>query len=236
MKRPLKTLLIAALSCALLIAIAGIIKFNFLDTPYDGEPISYVSANGETIIAHFKTDNSVDVSGHDFETVSLDSSPSASGARYSNQDGSFIFWAKGDEVVILKDDIITFRGSQESAPQNALAGSIWKYTGSEIDGVQLPVARGTLIILNFDNSRLFGEASCNSFFGSYQYHSEKPEQITFSDLGSSRALCENTVMEQESHFFNALSSTSSITFSENSLSLHYGTDKSLQFKLFGTPQ
>jgi len=236
MKKPLKTLLIAALSCALLIAIAGIIKFNFLDTPYDGEPISYVSANGETIIAHFKTDNSVDISGHDFEIVSLDSSPSASGARYSNQDGSFIFWAKGDEVVILKDDIITFRGSQESAPQNALAGSIWKYTGSVIDGVQQPVANGTLIILNFNDNRLFGEASCNSFFGSYQYNQETPDQIAFSDLGSSMALCEEDLMAQEDHFLNALSSATSISFSENNLLLHYDASKSLQFKLFGAQQ
>ncbi len=236
MKKPIKTLLLATLSCVLLVAIAGIIKFNFLDSPYDGDPISYVSANGESIIARFKTDDSVEVSGHDFETISLNSSPSASGARFSNQDDSFVFWAKGDEVVILKNDIITFRGSEESAPQNALAGSIWKYTGSVIDGVQQPVSKGTLIILNFNDSRLFGEASCNSFFGSYQYSKEAPDQIAFSDLGSSMALCEEEVMIQEDHFLNALSNATSISFSENNLSLHYDVSKSLQFKLFGAQE
>jgi len=236
MTRPLNTLLIAAFSCALLIAIAGIIKSNFLDTPYDGEPISYVSVNGESITAHFKTDNSVEISGYDFETVSLNSSPSASGARFSNQDGSFVFWANSDEVVILKGGTVTFRGSQESVSQNALAGSIWKYTGSVINGEQQPATNGTLIILNFNDNRLFGEASCNSFFGSYQYSQETPDQIAFSDLGSNMALCEEAVMAQEDHFLNSLSRATSISFSENNLSLQYDTGKSLQFKLFGAQQ
>jgi len=234
MKKSLKVLLTAALSCVLLVAVAGIIKFNFLDTPYDGEPVTYIATNGETITAHFKTDNSVKVSGHDLETIHLTSSPSVSGTQYSNPNDTFVFWTKDNEVTIQKDDIITFKGVKESSSQNTLAGSIWKYTGSLINNEQKSVARGTLIVLNFDNNHLFGEACCNSFFASYQYNEETPTQIAFSNLGSSMMLCEYDVMAQEGHFLDVLSNATSIDISENNLTLRYGTDMSLQFKLFGT--
>jgi len=223
-------LLIAAI--IILIAAVGIIKFNFLDAPYAGEPVTYSTTSGDIITAHFKTDNSVEVSGPDFEPVLLKRSQSASGERYSNTNGSFVFWSKNNTMFIEQDGDITFRGSLES--DSPLAGSIWKYTGLLIDGKKEVPTSDITIILNFGGNTFFGSASCNDFFGSYLISPENSESISFTDLGSTMMSCEDLVMIAEEQFISALATTHTVTYTNQHLSLHYAAGKSLQFKLFGS--
>jgi len=227
-------LLLLSAAIIILIAAAGFIKFNFFDAPYVGEPVTYSTTSGDIITAHFKTDDSVEVSGPNFESVHLKRSQSASGERYSNSDGSFVFWSKKDTLFIEEDGDITFRGSLES--DSPLASSIWKYTGLLIDGKKEVFASGTGITLNFGGTTFFGSASCNDFFGRYLISPENPESISFTDLGSTMMLCEDHVMIEEKQFLSALATTHTATYTDQYLSLHYATGKSLEFKLFGSPK
>lgn len=231
-KSSVSLLLIAAI--IILIAAAGFIKFNFLDVPYAGEPVTYSTTSGDIITAHFKTDDSVEVSGSNFESVHLKRSQSASGERYSNGDDSFIFWRKGSTMFIEEGGDITFRGSLES--DSPLAGSIWKYTGLLINGKKEVSASGTGITLNFGGSTFFGSASCNDFFGSYLISTENPESISFTDLGSTMMLCEDHVMTEEAQFLSALATVRTVSYTDQHLSLYYAAGRSLEFKLFGSPK
>ena len=229
-KSSISLLLIAAL--IILIAAAGFIKSNFLDVPDAGEPVTYSTTSGDIITVHFKADDSVEVSGPNFESAHLKRSQSASGERYSNDDDSFIFWRKGSTMFIEEDGDITFRGSLES--DSPLADSIWKYTGLLINGKKEVPTSGTAITLNFGSSTFFGSASCNDFFGSYLVSPENPESISFTDLGSTMMLCEDHVMIEEEQFLSALATTRTVTYKDQYLSLHYAAGKSLEFKLFGS--
>jgi len=228
-KSSVSLLLIAVI--IILIAAADFIKFNLLDVPYAGEPVTYSTTRGDIITAHFKADDSVEVSGPSFKSVHLKRSQSASGERYSNGDDSFIFWRKDSTMFIEEDGDITFRGSLKS--NSPLADSIWKYTGSLINGKKEAVISGTSVIINFGSTSFFGEASCNDFFGSYNHSAEKPEQISFTDVGTTLAACEDEIQTQEEHIHNALTATTSISHTESHLSLNYATNQSLEFKLFG---
>jgi hypothetical protein len=46
---------------AAIVLVAGAIKFNFIDEPFFGAPVVYVSETGENIEAYYKTDDSVKV-------------------------------------------------------------------------------------------------------------------------------------------------------------------------------
>jgi len=94
-----------------LIAIAGFIKFNFLDVPYLDEQATYQTESGEEIFAHQKVDGSIEISGLYFKTFHLKPTQSTSGERYADKDESFVFWRKGDSMFIEQNEEIAFRGT-----------------------------------------------------------------------------------------------------------------------------
>lgn len=65
-----------------------------------------------------------------------------------------------------------------------------------------PVIGRTPVSLTLSEGRAYGNAGCNHWFGSYELDGQ---QIRFSNLGSTRKLCAEEIMEQEQQFLDILS-------------------------------
>jgi len=57
------------------------------------------------------------------------------------------------------------------------------------------------VSLTLSDGRAYGNAGCNHWFGSYE---RDGQQIRFSNLGSTRKMCPEEIMEQEHHFLDLL--------------------------------
>ena len=69
----------------------------------------FTCADAKTINARF-LDKGVQLSLSDGRQISLPQALSASGARYANPDGSFVFWNKGNTAFIQENDATTYDG------------------------------------------------------------------------------------------------------------------------------
>lgn len=65
-----------------------------------------------------------------------------------------------------------------------------------------PVIGRTAVSLTLSEGRAYGNAGCNHWFGSYE---QNGKQIRFSNLGSTRKMCAEEIMEQEHDFLDLLS-------------------------------
>lgn len=65
-----------------------------------------------------------------------------------------------------------------------------------------PVVGRTPVSLTFSEGRAYGNAGCNHWFASYELDGQ---QIRFGQIGSTRKLCAEHLMEQEQRFLELLS-------------------------------
>ncbi|MHB0763787.1 META domain-containing protein [Stutzerimonas sp. NM35] len=65
-----------------------------------------------------------------------------------------------------------------------------------------PVVGRNPVSLTFSQDRAYGNAGCNHWFASYQLDGQ---QIRFSQIGSTRKMCAEHLMQQEQHFLHLLS-------------------------------
>lgn len=86
----------------------------------DAQPIgenesvaTYSCDGGKSIWAAYKKDGSVDLSFSDDSDVTLPHATSASGARYASEDGSLVFWNKGETAFVEEDGEATYSGCVE---------------------------------------------------------------------------------------------------------------------------
>jgi hypothetical protein len=110
MKRKVLILMIVFFSILLLIALAGFIKFNFLDVPFLGDPIEYRAKTGEIIIISERVDESIQLCILNSCTYLLPTK-SDSGMNYRNADGSLIFWQKAQGFLIEEDGEVIYQGA-----------------------------------------------------------------------------------------------------------------------------
>lgn len=111
---------------AMAVLMVGIIKFNFIDSPFVGEPTVYVNDIGESIKLQMKADDSIqvnfmEVDGDYLKAFTAHLTASASGTRYESDDGRFVFWSKGDSASIfnLQEELV-FQGMLAgNSPKNA---------------------------------------------------------------------------------------------------------------------
>jgi heat shock protein HslJ len=100
-----------------------------------------------------------------------------------------------------------------------LTGKVWAL--SELGGK--PLVAGSGISAEFTaDGQVSGSAGCNRYSGSYTASGNK---ITFaSPMASTRMMCEQAVMDQESAYFRALADAKTYSVSGDQLTL-YGADK-----------
>jgi uncharacterized lipoprotein YbaY/heat shock protein HslJ len=80
----------------------------------------------------------------------------------------------------------------------------------ELEGVNWVLARtisGTEITALFEGGQLSGSAGCNTYFGTYVTSSSRGQNtISVSELGTTRMMCAEEIMEQEQEYLAALQS------------------------------
>lgn len=67
-----------------------------------------------------------------------------------------------------------------------------------------------------DEDKISGNAGCNNYFGSYELY---PNGIKISNIGSTRKMCSEDVMEQEMTYLGILQKANSIKFTDYKLEI-----------------
>lgn len=116
--KQIKSLLLTCCAILLLVVLAAVVKFNFLDVPYVGEPIIYFTNSGEQAKVFTKADDSIRVHVSTSTNLKLDfvalPEPAASGAQYKSKGGTYTFWSKGTEACIYDHQgQLMFQGSTQ---------------------------------------------------------------------------------------------------------------------------
>jgi heat shock protein HslJ len=105
-----------------------------------------------------------------------------------------------------------------------LSGTAWRLEDLGGAGV-LPDVEVTLEFP--EEGRVGGKGSCNHFFGSVAVSGES---IKFSQLGSTKMACLDSVMDQETKYFRALENAERFTMEGSTLLIYaQGMDKPLRF-------
>lgn len=230
MKNTYKYLLLLIVIAALVLVISSFTKNAPVDTSSD-EVIAtalYTDANGQEIPAEY-TDGKVTINFNG-EVMTLNQVISGSGARYANDDESFVFWNKGDEATVYVNDAIVFEGidsqsleeeqAEEVLPQEENSKSYlgsWEwaetvYPTDEGGAAPQPKSDKFVLTLNEDGT-VNGTTDCNGFTGSYTVTNGT---ITFGDgFASTLKYCEGS---QEAEFTSLLQRVQSI-FQPNADSL-----------------
>ena len=67
-----------------------------------------------------------------------------------------------------------------------------------------------------DDNKISGKGGCNNYFGTYDLYSNG---ITISDIGSTRKMCSEEIMEQEMTYLDILGKAKSIKFNDYKLEI-----------------
>jgi heat shock protein HslJ len=94
--------------------------------------------------------------------------------------------------------------------------------GTELEGVNWYLTEMTTgqITARFQDGRVSGSAGCNNYFGSYIL-TPGSDALEIGELATTRMMCEEAVMEQESAFLQALSATTAYSVDDDLLTLTY---------------
>lgn len=132
----------------------------------------------------------------------------------------------------LSDDrlIIIYGEGQQLVfvPAETLSGSQWALTAYGAAGEETPILPETRITLEFgDDNQAAGTGGCNAYNTSYTVDSQF---ITFSAVVSTRMACaEESIMEQEQAYFNALQAATTYKLISDQLVITYGESQQLIF-------
>ncbi len=72
-----------------------------------------------------------------------------------------------------------------------------EWTIAQVNGRQSVGETTPFIGFNPQDSTMYGNSSCNRFFGSIRYTVGDAHALSFDNVGSTRMLCHNSPMEQE---------------------------------------
>jgi len=67
-----------------------------------------------------------------------------------------------------------------------------------------------------DDNKISGKGGCNNYFGTYDLYTNG---ITISDIGSTRKMCSEDIMEQEMNYLDILGKAKSIKFNDYKLEI-----------------
>jgi heat shock protein HslJ len=113
-------------------------------------------------------------------------------------------------------------------PDNPLHNTSWSLLNF---GEGIGLLPGTNISALFASNGLTGFAGCNTYSAAYV---TAADQISISGIASTRKLCEEAIMLQETQYLAALENTLTFSLAANALYLDFGTGV-LNYGPFGTP-
>ena len=97
-----------------------------------------------------------------------------------------------------------------------LAGTKWVFSWGQVDGNRFSPFANQPVTLNFDVDQINGNGFCNNFTSSY---SVDGSSLTVGVIAATKKLCEPSLMDLETQFFNALQSANGFTYNSDSLTL-----------------
>jgi heat shock protein HslJ len=113
---------------------------------------------------------------------------------------------------------------QGASPMPVLEGA---WTLTELDGKALPSTLTPAPDLTFTNGKAGGFAGCNRYGGSYR---STPGSLRFSELISTQMACQQTPMELEGRFLEALQRTTAYRLNGQILELQMGSQPIARFR------
>jgi heat shock protein HslJ len=118
-------------------------------------------------------------------------------------------------AMVSQDAVVTVVQPQPTVPPTPpLAGS-WSLL--QLRGQ--PLVQGTMITANFSGGQVTGNGGCNSYNASF---STNGNNVSISYPVSGQMACASEILQQESQFFQALSSAGSYEISGSNLTLRDG--------------
>ncbi|MCD8528272.1 MAG: META domain-containing protein [Candidatus Pacebacteria bacterium] len=210
---------------AILIALLVIITLVSPDTQKrkakntDATPIVFVNdALGASLSVIFQ-DNMALIQTTEGTSFPLMSISSASGARYTSEDGTLVLWNKGDSVTIFLNDEIIFEGTAlggaglsagSDAVTQKLTSAVWVWEKTQMNNDDLfePLRAGAFTLTFTNDGNIYGTTDCNGFGGSYTLDGTK---ISTSEFFSTMMFCENS---QERDFMDMVSVADQVFFDD----------------------
>jgi heat shock protein HslJ len=115
-----------------------------------------------------------------------------------------------------------------SGAANSLANTKWRLMSLGSPGATMPGLETAKITLEFDGQgKAGGNSGCNSYSGGY---SVDGDHIRFSEMVSTMMACaDNNVMQLEQSYLQALASAGTFAMSNDTLTIHYGQNATLDF-------
>ena len=105
------------------------------------------------------------------------------------------------------------KGEEEKEAWGNIRGVTWQLT--DIGDTTLNNDVVTTLIFGEDH-KISGNGGCNNYFGTYELYTNG---ISISNIGSTRKMCSEEIMEQEMTYFNILEKAKSIIFIEYKLEI-----------------
>lgn len=141
----------------------------------------------------------------------LSRTPSASGGKYQNDDGSVVFWEKAGEarLEINGEVVMGTTVSSELSPLQT-NGWYWKETQYSNDEIISAVEPTKFLVTFMEDGRFSATTDCNNGAGSYE---AETSNLTFGPIAATKKACLGET--QETEFFNMLSEVQSYLITEN---------------------
>lgn len=93
-------------------------------------------------------------------------------------------------------EVIDTKVMQDYAEVNPLKGTAWKAASWKSSGEEQPFTNKQEIFFSGEKMDISGNAGCNRFFGTYEIDNSS-NLISFGAMGSTKMMCEPSVMTQE---------------------------------------
>ncbi|HLF26931.1 MAG TPA: META domain-containing protein [Anaerolineae bacterium] len=115
---------------------------------------------------------------------------------------------------------------QPPGDTNSLANTHWMLESFGALGAETPVVEGSSVTLEFGaDGQAGGSGGCNSYGGPYQVQGDT---LTFGEITSTLRACEDeSIMQQEAEYFEALRSASTFELTGGNLTIFYGDGQAL---------
>jgi len=119
-------------------------------------------------------------------------------------------------VLIISAALFTRSQSMQTPPIPSLQNTLWQLTSLQAENGTL-VTPPTIITIQFDIDRMSGSGGCNNYFATY---SLSGNSLSLGEIGSTTIACEETVMQTETHYFNLLQKTTTLSVTNDTLTLY----------------
>ena len=131
-------------------------------------------------------------------------------------------------ILIVLAACVPLEAPSNSAPENStsqsLEGTKWTLTFYGDMSAPQVVLLDSEVTADFAEGRISGTGGCNNYFAEYQ---TEGDQITTGNVGSTKMLCPDNVMQLEQEYIIAVDTVERYEIDGDELHLYYASGKSV---------